>query len=108
MKKRVFSILSLLIGLIEAIIPCMLGAVTLGAFLYFLISHTDSGILSDFITMEKEVWQYVLEYIGNILLSIAIFGAGLGIFASMRKEPGFESFAGLLVCVVMAGYFLIH
>ena len=37
MKKRVFSISSLVIGLIEAFIPCMLAAVTLGAFLFFLV-----------------------------------------------------------------------
>ncbi|MBQ1438140.1 MAG: hypothetical protein IIZ10_00515, partial [Solobacterium sp.] len=76
MKKRVFSISSLVIGLIEAFIPCMLVAVTLGAFLFFLVSRAKSGILSDFITMEKEVWEYVLEYIGTILLSIAVFGSG--------------------------------
>ena len=34
MKKRVFSITSLLIGLLEALIPCMLGAVTLGMLAY--------------------------------------------------------------------------
>lgn len=106
MKKRVFSISSLLIGLIEAFIPCMLVAVTLGAFLFFLVSRAKSGILSDFITMEKEVWEYVLEYIGTILLSIAVFGSGLGIYASMRKEPGFEAFAGSMICAVMALYFL--
>ena len=106
MKKRIFSILSLLIGLIEAFIPCMLVAVTLGAFLFFVVSRANSDILSDFIIMEKEVWSYVLEYIGTILLSIAVFGTGLGIYASMRKEPGFEAFAGSLVCMVMAIYFL--
>lgn len=107
MKKRGFSIPSLLIGLIEAFIPCMLAAVTFGAFLFFLVSRTQNGILSDFITMEKEVWEYVLEYIGTILLSFAVFGAGLGVYASMRKEPGFEAFAGSLICAVMAAYFLI-
>lgn len=107
MKKRVFSITSLLIGLIEAFIPCMLVAVTLGAFLFFLISRAKSGILSDFIIMEKEVWAYVLEYIGNPLLSIAVLGAGIGIYASMRKEPGFEAFAGFVICAVMSLYFLI-
>ena len=58
--------------------------------------------------MESEVWIYVLEYIGSGLLSIAVFGAGLGIYAAMRKEPGFEAFAGFVVCSVMAVYFLIH
>ncbi len=106
-KRRVFSISSLTIGLIEAFIPCLLLAVTLGAFIFLLVSRVKSGILSDFIIMEKEVWEYVLEYIGSFLLSIAVFGAGLGVYASMRKEPGFEAFAGFLVCTVMAVYFLI-
>ena len=108
MKKRVFSISSLVIGLIEAFIPCMLVAVTLGAFLFFLVSRAKSGILSDFITMEKEVWAYILEYLGNFLLFFAVLGSGLGVYAAMRKEAGFESFAGFVLCSVMAAYFLFN
>ena len=106
MKKRVFSITSLLIGLMEALVPCMLLAVTLGMLCYTVVGRVSLSSVSDFIIMEKEVWSYVLEYIGTILLSIAVFGTGLGIYASMRKEPGFEAFAGSLVCMVMAIYFL--
>ena len=100
MKKRVFSITSLLIGLLEALIPCMLGAVTLGMLTYTVIGR-------DFIIMEKEVWSYIVEYLGAFLLFIAVFGCGMGAYAAMRKEGGFESFAGFILCAVMSVYFLI-
>ena len=58
--------------------------------------------------MEKEVWTYILEYVRNYLLAFSIFGLGLGIFAKIRKEDGYESSLGILLNAVMAVYFLIH
>jgi hypothetical protein len=107
MKKRVFSITSLLIGLLEALIPCMLGAVTLGMLAYTVIGRVSLSSVSDFIIMEKEVWSYIVEYLGAFLLFIAVFGCGMGAYAAMRKEGGFESFAGFILCAVMSVYFLI-
>ena len=51
MKSRVFSITSLVIGLLEALIPCMLGAVTLGMLAYTVIGHVSLSSVSDFIIM---------------------------------------------------------
>ena len=108
MKKRVFSIFSLVIGLLEAIVPAMMVAVALGALAYTVIGGVRISDISDFFSMEKEVWAYIIEYLGNILLSVAVFGAGLGVYAAMRKEAGFESFAGFVLCLVMSVYFLLH
>lgn len=108
MKRRVFSFFSLLIGLMEALIPGMMAAVALGAMAYTVVGHVGIASITDFMSMEKEVWSYILEYLGNFLLFFAVFGAGLGVYASMRREGGFESFAGFLVCAVMSVYFLLH
>ena len=108
MKKRVFSISSLLIGLLEALVPCMMIAVALGAMLYTVIGRVNLSSISDFLSMEKEVWAYILEYLGNFLLFFAVLGSGLGVYAAMRKEAGFESFAGFVLCSVMAAYFLLN
>ena len=107
MKKRVFSITSLLIGLVEALVPCMLIAVTLGMLCYTVIGRVSLSSVSDFILMEKEAWSYMIEYLGSFLLFLAVFGCGLGAYAAMRKEAGFESFAGFVLCAVMSVYFLI-
>ncbi|MBR2770299.1 MAG: hypothetical protein IKE16_05720 [Solobacterium sp.] len=108
MKRRIFSNFSLFTGLAQALIPGSLAAVAFGAFLYTLVSHIGASSVSDFISMEKEVWTYILEYVRNYLLAFSIFGLGLGIFAKIRKEDGYESSLGILLNAVMAAYFLIH
>ena len=108
MKRRIFSNLSLFTGLVQALIPGSLAAVAFGAFLFTVVSHSGASSISDFILMEKEVWSYVLEYVRSFLLAFAIFGFGLGIFAKIRKEDGYESALGILLNAVMAAYFLIQ
>ncbi len=107
-KHRTFSNLSMFAGLLEALIPASLAAVAFGAFLYSIFGKGSASTVSDFIAMEMEVWNYILEYVRYFLLGFAIFGLGLGIFARIRREDGYESYVGLILCTVMAVYFLIH
>ena len=96
------------VGLLETLIPGCLAAVALGASIYSLFRRGSASTVSDFISMEMEVWNYILDYIGDFLLGLALFGVGLGIFARFRKEEGLESYVGLVLCTLLAVYFLLQ